>query len=179
MNPDSSLKFDRTAVSVILLVGSVVPSSISIAAELNTHLPARFVLDMVHNNPGESPQPSSFRDPRKLAEWGYNGQVLLAEAEACETFDALAPDILPKNGDARLWIEEHAQKLEKLAARAHAAGIKAYAWMQFSVLPKALVAHFRNEICDGQGRIVVERPMTQKILRAQVAELFDRCPSWT
>ena len=177
VNPGSSLKFDRTAVSVILLVGSVVPSSISIAAELNTHLPARFVLDMVHNNPGESPQPSSFRDPRKLAEWGYNGQVLLAEAEACETFDALAPDILPKNGDARLWIEEHAQKLEKLAARAHAAGIKAYAWMQFSVLPKALVAHFRNEICDGQGRIVVERPMTQKILRAQVAELFDRCPS--
>jgi len=170
-------RLDWISVSTLLLAGIAFPCSVSIAAELNTDLPARFVLDMVHDNPGEPPQPTAFRDPRKLADWGYNGQVLLAQAEACETFDAIAPDILPKNGDARIWIEQHARTLEKLAKQAHAAGIKAYAWMQFSVLPRALVARFKNQICDGQGRIDLERPMMQRILRAQVAELFDRCPS--
>ncbi len=132
---------------------------------------------MVHNNPGEPLQTTAFRDPRTLSELGYNGQVIMAEADSCESFDAIAPGVLPKGSDARIWIDLHAQALESLASQAHAAGIKAYAWMQFIVLPKALVARFKNEICDDQGRIDVERPMTQKILRAQIEELFDRCPS--
>jgi hypothetical protein len=49
--------------------------------------------------------------------------------------------------------------------------------MQFIVLPKAVVARYKNEICDEQGRIDLQRPMTEKLVRAQVAELFDRCPS--
>ena len=49
--------------------------------------------------------------------------------------------------------------------------------MQFIVLPKAVVARFKDEICDERGRIDLERPTTQKILRAQIAELFERCPS--
>jgi hypothetical protein len=98
-------------------------------------------------------------------------------AEASEIFEAMAPDVLPPGGEARLWIEKHAQALELQAQHAHAAGIKAYAWMQFVVLPKALVARYKNEICDERGRIDLERPMTQKILRAQITELFERCPS--
>ena len=135
------------------------------------------VMDMVHNNPGEPLQKTSFRDPHTLSMMGYNGQVIMAEADSCETFDVIAPDILPKDSEARTWIERHAQALEKLAEQTHAAGIKAYAWMQFIVLPKALVARFKDEICDEQGRIDLERPMTQKILRAQIAELFQRCPA--
>jgi hypothetical protein len=142
-----------------------------------TNFPARFVMDMVHNNPGEPLQPSAFRDPNTLASMGYNGQVIMAEADSCETFDAIAPNLLATGSEERVWIEQHAQKLERLAQNAHAAGIKAYAWMQFVVLPKALVAKFKSEICDDKGRIDVERPMTQKILRAQVDELFERCPS--
>jgi hypothetical protein len=136
-----------------------------------------FVLDMVHNNPGESLQNTSFRDPRTLSTMGYNGQVIMAEADSCETFDSIAPGILPKGSDAREWIEQHAQTLEKLAEQTHAAGIKAYAWMQFVVLPKALVIRFKDKICDEQGRIDLGRPMTQKIVRAQIKELFQRCPA--
>ena len=161
----------------LLLAGGVFPGSVSIAGELNTNFPSRFVMDMVHNNPGEPLQPTSFRDPHKLAAWGYNGQVLMAEAEACETFDAIAPDVLPPGSEARTWIEKHALALELQAQQAHAEDIKAYAWMQFVVLPKALVARFKNEICDERGRIDLQRPMTEKLVRAQVAELFDRCPS--
>jgi hypothetical protein len=138
--------------------------------------PPHFVLDMVQDNPGEPQQPSAFRDPHRLADWGYNGQVIEGGADSCETFDAIAPDILPKGSEARTWIEQHAQALELKAQLAHAAGIKAYAWFQFIVLPKALVAKFKSDICDERGRIDLERPMTQKILRAQIAELFERCP---
>ncbi len=134
-------------------------------------------MDMVHNNPGEPLQPTIFRNPKTLSDLGYNGQVIMAEADSCESFDSIAHDILPKGNEARIWIDQHAQTLEHLAAQAHSAGIKAYAWMQFIVLPKALVARFKGEICDDQGRIDLERPMTQKIIRAQIDELFDRCPS--
>jgi hypothetical protein len=163
--------------SALLLAAGAFTHSISSAAELDANFPARFVMDMVHDNPGEPPQATSFRDPRRLAAWGYNGQVLMGGADSCETFDALAPDILPKGGAARVWIEKRAQALELQAQQAHAAGIKAYAWMQFIVLPKAVVAGFKDELCDERGRIDLERPMTRKILRAQIAELFERCPS--
>ena len=161
----------------LLLAGGIFPGSVSIAGELNTNFPARFVMDMVHDNPGEPLQPTSFRDPHRLAAWGYNGQVLMGGADSCETFDAMAPDVLPPGNEARAWIEKHAQALELQAQQAHAAGIKAYAWMQFIVLPKAIVARYKDELCDAQGRIDLQRPMTEKLVRAQLAELFDRCPS--
>jgi len=160
-----------------LMLAAVFAGGSPLAAKAGEDSPARFVLDMVQDNPGEPQQPSAFRDPRKLAGWGYNGQVIEAVADSCETFDAIAPDIMTPGGEARLWIEQHAQSLEIKAQQAHAAGIKAYAWFQFIVLPKALVAKFKNDICDARGRIDLERPLTQTILRAQVAELFARCPS--
>ena len=148
-----------------------------LAAGTEAAPPGHFILDMVQDNPGEPPQPSAFRDPHKLADLGYNGQVIEAEADSCETFDAIAPDILPKGSEARVWIEQHAQTLERNAQQDHDAGLKAYAWFQFIVLPKALVAKFKDDICDERGRIDLDRPLTQKILRAQISELFDRCPS--
>jgi hypothetical protein len=150
---------------------------LAVCASSAATVPSRFILDMVQDNPGEPQQASAFRDPRQLAGWGYNGQVIEAQADSCETFDAIAPDILPAGGEARIWIEQHAQALELKAQQAHAAGIKALAWFQFIVLPKALVAKFKDDICDDRGRIDLSRPMTQKILRAQIEELFDRCPS--
>ncbi len=147
------------------------------ASDANRPVSPHFVIDMVHNNPGEPLQPTAFRDPRHLADLGYNGQVIMAEADSCETFDAIAPGLLPTNSEARIWIEQHARALEKQAEQTHAAGIKAYAWFQFIVLPKELVARYKSDLCDDQGRIDLERPLTQKILRAQIDELFDRCPA--
>jgi hypothetical protein len=170
-----ALRFSKFAPGFIAWL--ILAGVFSSPAKAGGDAPARFVLDMVQDNPGEPPQPSAFRDPRHLADWGYNGQVIEAGADSCETFDAMAPDILPAGSEARIWIEQRARALELKAQQAHAARIQAYAWMQFVVLPKALVARYQNEICDDRGRIDLERPMTQKILRAQIAELFARCPS--
>jgi hypothetical protein len=156
----------------LLLVGYTSP-----VVKAGETFPARFVIDMVQDNPGEPQQPSAFRDPQMLASWGFNGQVIEAQADSCETFDAISPDIVPKGSEARTWIEQHAASLELKARQAHAAGIKAYAWFQFIVLPKTLVEKYRNGICDEKGRIDLKLPLTQTILRAQLAELFARCPS--
>jgi hypothetical protein len=169
-------KLGRFCITLLILAGFAAAGSSSMA-KAGEDFPARFVLDMVHDNPGEPPQESSFRNPRRLADWGYNGQVIEAGADSCETFAAIDPAIMPKGDNARAWIEQRAMSLEQLAQKAHAANLKAYAWMQIVVLPKAVVARFKDEICDAQGRIDLERPMTQKILRAQIAELFERCPS--
>jgi len=43
------------------------------AVEAESAPPSRLILDMVYEKPGEPPQPTSFRNPCKLADWGYNG----------------------------------------------------------------------------------------------------------
>ena len=164
----------RVTASVLVLFSNLSPDGVFAA---DTNFSARFILDMVQNNPGEPPQPTAFRDPQRLAGWGFNGQVIKAQADSCETFDAIAPGVLPKDSEARRWIEQHAQALELKTQQARAVSLKAYAWFQFIVLPRAVVAKFKDEICDDKGRIDLERPLTQKLLRAQIAELFERCPS--
>src|ERR1035437_4476391 len=133
----------RVTASVLVLFSNLSPDGVFAA---DTNFSARFILDMVQNNPGEPPQPTAFRDPQRLAGWGFNGQVIKAQADSCETFDAIAPGVLPKDSEARRWIEQHAQALELKAQQAHAVSLKAYAWFQFIVLPRALVAKFKDEI---------------------------------
>jgi hypothetical protein len=151
-------------------------------AGLSATLPLRgeeaepFILDMIYDNPGEAPTQSAFTDPKKLAGWGYTGQVVLG-ADGCQAFDAIAPGLVTKDAEAIRWIEEQARALEKKAGSAHAAGAQAYGWLQLVILPKAVIARFKEEICDEKGRIDITRPRTQELLRAQIAELFERCPS--
>ena len=76
-----ALRFSKFAPGLIpwlILAGVFSPP-----AKAGGNSPARFVLDMVQDNPGEPPQPSAFRDPRHLADWGYNGQVIEAGADSC------------------------------------------------------------------------------------------------
>jgi hypothetical protein len=137
----------------------------------------RFVLDMVHCNPGEPPPHTAFLDPDRLANWGYNGQVLFTHIEGVPTFDAIAPGAVPEDSRQRQWALDYASELDTKFDAAHKAGIKVFAWMQLAVFPRAVVDRFRNDICDGQGRIDVQRPKTQELLAAQFKEIIDRFPN--
>ncbi|MFZ1087325.1 MAG: hypothetical protein WAN35_20370 [Terracidiphilus sp.] len=137
---------------------------------------SRWLLDMVHVNPGEKPPQTAFLDPRTLSAYGYSGQVVMSVIEGVPTFGQLDPQLIPDASAERAWAEETALKIQRQIEAAHAAGLKCFAWMQIAVLPKALVAKYKSEICDPQGRIDPVLPMTQKILRMQIAEIFDRLP---
>jgi hypothetical protein len=137
--------------------------------------PPEFLLDMTHRNPGEGYPASEFICPQFLASWGYNGQVI-GSIGGLQMFDELAPGILSEDSEERAWALAHTDDLREKVRAAHAAGLKCFAGTDMILLPKKLIAKFKAEICDQQGRIDIERPKTQEIFRALLRETFQRVP---
>jgi hypothetical protein len=134
-----------------------------------------FILNMVHHNPGEPKTESAFRDPHHLFRNGYNGQVTISLLEAAVTFDSLDPEIFPKDSPSRHWVDKLAASIEHELKAAHKAGIKLYPFTQIILLPKSLCEKYHNEMYSGD-RIDIHKPFTQKVVRAQIAEIFTRFP---
>jgi hypothetical protein len=137
-----------------------------------------YILDMVHNNPGEPLTKTIFNDPTYLKKNSYNGQVIneFVFAHAALTFDELNPHIFPMGSKEREWVMDAEEKVRENIRRAHAAGMKVYYFTDIIVLPKKLVEIYHDEICDKQGRISFERPRTIQIHRIMLNELFDKFP---
>ncbi len=133
------------------------------------------LLDMTHRNPGEGYPKSQFVNPQFLAERGYNGQVI-GSIGGIQTFDELAPGLLAEGSVERDWALQRAAELRGRVQAAHAAGIKCFAGTDMILLPKKLIAKFKDEICDTQGRIDIAKPKTQEIFRALLRESFARVP---
>jgi hypothetical protein len=134
-----------------------------------------FILDMVHHNPGQPKTESAFRDPDNLVRNGYNGQVTISQLEAAVAFDSLDPEILPKDSQSRQWVDKLAGSIDQEIQAAHKAGIKIYPFTQIIVLPKSLCDKYHDELYSG-NRIDIHKPFTQKVIRAQIAEIFTRFP---
>ncbi len=137
-----------------------------------------YVLDMVHNNPGEKLTISDFNNPSFLKKQEYTGQVMndFVFAHAAITFDKLNPQIFPKGSKERAWVMKAANKVRSNIKAAHAAGIKVYYFTDIIVLPKKLVALYHDSICDANGKISFEKPMTIKVHQIMLNELFDTFP---
>ena len=137
-----------------------------------------YILDMVHNNPGEPLTVTAFNNPAFLKEKGYNGQVMndFTFAHAAITFDKLNPQIFPQGSKERAWVMAAANRVCKNIKAAHAAGIKVYYFTDLIVLPKKLVELYHDEICDDKGKISFERPKTIEIHKLMLDELFEAFP---
>jgi hypothetical protein len=136
----------------------------------------RFILDMVHHNPGEPRFQSAFLDPAHLADYGFNGQVF-KHINCIATFDALGLDLFPAGSAERAWLDGFTPGIEREIAAAKVHGLKVFYHLDLFVLPKQLVEHFKNEICDPQtGRILLDRPKTLELHRVLFDELFRRFP---
>lgn len=149
--------------------------SISAVAQSNE---AAYILDMVHHNPGEALTISEFNNPAYLHNNGYTGQVIndFTFAHAALTFDRLNADIFPQGSRARSWVMNAADIVRKHIKNAHQAGIKVYYFTDLIVLPKKLVEKYKNEICDTNGKISLERPKTIEIHKLMFDELFEKFP---
>ena len=135
----------------------------------------KFLLNMVHHNPGEPPFQSAFLDPAHLADYGFNGQVF-KHINCIATYAKLGVDVFPEGSPDRKWLDEFRPPIEQEIAAAKAKGLSVYYHIDLFVLPQRLVAHFKDEICDADGRISLDKPKTLDIHRALFDELTVKYP---
>jgi hypothetical protein len=135
--------------------------------------PARIILDMVHNNPGEEPFDTHYNDPKLLKQLGYTGKVfeLFEAAQFGIDWSSVDPALFPAGSDERKWIEAKAAELDRLYAATKAAGLEVYCHTDMVVLPRKLVEKYQlTDFGD------LSKPETQRILRLGVREMFTRFP---
>lgn len=136
----------------------------------------QFILDMVHHNPGEPPFKSEFLNPAFLKTCGYNGQVF-KHINCVATYESLGVDVFPEGSPDRAWLEGFLPSIEREIAAAKAQGLSVFYHLDLFVLPRRLVEHYKDRICDPQtGRIMLDAPMTLEIHRALFDELTRRFP---
>ncbi len=138
--------------------------------------PYRYRFDMIHHNPGEAPFDTAFSNPEHLKDYGYNGQAF-KHINTVVTLDAIAPGVFPATEEERTWLDAFtAERMEEIRA-AKDTGLEVYYHIDLFVLPKRIVEHFREEICDPEtGRISLLKPKTLEIHAALFEELFFRFP---
>jgi hypothetical protein len=136
----------------------------------------KFILDMVHHNPGEAPFESRFLDPEHLRSYGFNGQVF-KHVNCVATYAASGVDCFPVDSPEREWLDAFTPGIEREIAAAKASGLMVFYHIDLFVMPKRLVEHFRSEICDPEsGRILLDRPKTLELHRVLFDELAARFP---
>jgi len=149
-----------------------------------------YIMDMVYNNPGEKPFDVKFNDPEYLKAEGYNSMAPAWHINCYITYDNFKKNIIPRKSETRKWIDTHAVEVDAKIAAAKKAGIALYPFTDFLVLPKPVWEKYgdslrlkskvenKEEVRGGEAKITpdINRPLTQKILRAQIAGIFDRFP---
>ena len=65
--------------------------------------PARIILDMVHNNPGEEPFDTHYNDPKLVKQLGYTGKVfeLFESAQFGIDWSSVDRELFPAGSDER------------------------------------------------------------------------------
>jgi len=176
-------KLQKIASAILLSAMLTMPAS-AIAQSL------QYVMDMVYNNPGEKPFDVKYNDPVFLKSEGYTATTPPWHINCLITYDNLKKNIIPIKSEVRKWIETHAAEIDKKLNACEKAGVDVYPFTDFLVLPKPVwdkygdslrvSAHSekKEEVRGGEAKITpdINRPMTQKILRAQIAGIFDRFP---
>ena len=135
----------------------------------------KYIMSMVHHNPGEPPFESIFNDAENLSAYGYNAQVF-KHINTVITFDKLGLDLFPKGSEDRLWLDSFTQSLVEEMKQAKAAGKEVYYHIDLFVLPKKLVEAYKDEILDEDGKISLDKEKTLELHRVLIDEVFSRFP---
>lgn len=128
------------------------------------------LLDMVHHNPGEPPFDTRYIDPAFLRSLGFTGQVL-KHLNACVPLGEFPAT--PEEGD---WLADAQAERDAEIAAAKAAGCRIYYHVDLFVLPRAVIDARREDLCDEQGRIDINRPAVLELHRELIDALFARYP---
>ncbi|MCX7712922.1 MAG: hypothetical protein N2035_04565 [Chthoniobacterales bacterium] len=130
----------------------------------------RFLLDLVHHNPGEPPLQTRFTDPSYLASLGYTGQVL-KHINACVPLENF-----PSSPEEQAWLSSAQAQRDAEIAAAKNANLQIFYHIDLFVLPKSLVEKNKSQLCDEKGRIDVTRQATLELHRKLLDAIFLRFP---
>lgn len=135
---------------------------------------APLILDMVHHNPGEPLYKSAYEDPAVIKKMGYNGKVyfLFDSPTLAINWESVDPDILPQGSEERTWVDDKAARIHAQQKSCKDAGILPFAQADLILFPKRLIEKYGIQKTFGD----VSQPLTQKLLRAQIAEIFEQFP---
>lgn len=133
-----------------------------------------FVMDMIHDNPGEAPFETAFRKPEKLIEYGFNTQVY-KYFDTTVPFKTMKEDFFDTE-EAKAWLEKKQKDASEKCRAAHEAGLMTMCHVDVFVLPKKLVEKYQDEICDENGKISIFKEKTKEIYRILLNELFEMYP---
>lgn len=147
-----------------------------------------YILDMVHNNPGEKPAETKYTSPEVLKSIGFNGMVPQWHVQCGLTYDSFEKGIVPEGSKEREWILERQSLIKKKLKEVKEAGLKVYPFTDMLVLPTVILEKYADDVVrdketasgfnDIHGKLVpdINRPMTEKLVRAQIKELFETFP---
>ena len=134
----------------------------------------QFIMDMVHDNPGEERFKTEFRNPKKLVGYGYNTQVF-KHANTVISFDCYGEDFFPTE-EGKKWLANMTATVKKELSDAKKCGLMTMSHIDLFVLPKLLVEKFQDEICDENGKISVFKEKTKELHRKMFDEMFEKYP---
>ena len=138
-----------------------------------------YVLDMVHNNPGEKPYVTKYNDLVFLKSQGFTGAVPHWFVNcAIDYTNYTKKNILKK--EERAWIDSLASRIDEKLATFHRAGIKVYPFTDFIVFPRSVWEKYKDEIVEDKNRRThkpyLGNPRTRELLVAQIDGIFKRFP---
>lgn len=161
-----------------------IPALILVLFCLNTYAqnqvdltkPLPYILDMVHDNPGEEATISKYTDPAYLQECGFTGMVPQWYIQCGITYDSFEENIIPKDSKEREWIVEKQEFVHRRMKDAIKAGIPVYPFTDVFVIPTLLMDKYRSEIIGDNGKPDIHKPLTQELIRVQLREIFQTFP---
>lgn len=134
-----------------------------------------FIIDMVHDNPGEKRTETIFRNPETLVEYGYNTQVF-KHFNTIARFEKLEGNFFPSE-ESKAWLKNMTSIVSRELYDAKKAGLMTMNHIDLFVLSKQLVEEYKDEICDADGKISIYKEKTKEIHRMMFDELFEEYPT--
>lgn len=157
--------------SKYLLLSLLLFSCLALAAQPGGEK-LKYVMDMVHHNPGEPLYESMYNRPDVLKEMGYNSKCffLFDSPTLAINWDDFDERILPRGSAEREWVDRKAARLHGMFNDCKRNGLDVYAMSDLVLLPKRLIELYNIEKTygnplDGQ---------TQRILRYQIRQIFKQ-----
>jgi hypothetical protein len=133
---------------------------------------SKYVLDMVHHNPGEPRYDSRYNDPAVLKAMGYNGKVysLFESPVLAVDWNAVEPGLF--NGESEAWREELAGRLKREFQNCKKQGLSVFAMSDMVLFPKKLVEKYGEGATFGD----VSNPFSIKYLKVLIDLIFTQFP---